>query len=209
MDAKKLDVIICGKQIIDSNSNGFPDRIKSTSNGWPVILITSESSAKKMNEIKDMGINYVLSSPFSSVELRSMILDACDLRTRRAHERISIPDTKVIEHLDDFDLGGEVVNISESGILCDFVDKNINSELINRTHISVLFPIGFRNTAIRNLSCKLLRLNVLGWNDEMFPECSPNHIRVVWQIVNMSFEDKKRLTDILKIAETNITNKLH
>lgn len=102
-----------------------------------------------MNEIKDMGINYVLSSPFSSVELRSVILDACDLRTRRAHERISIPDTKVIVHLDDIDLGGEVVNISESGILCDFIDKNINSELINSTNVSIMFPIGFRNATIK------------------------------------------------------------
>ncbi len=48
----------------------------------------------------------------------------------------------------------------------------------------------------------------MGWNDEMFPECLPNHIKVVWRIVNMSFEDKKRLADILSIAEKNIS-KLH
>lgn len=49
---------------------------------------------------------------------------------------------------------------------------------------------------------------MLGWDDNLFPECLPNHIRVVWQIINMSFEDKKKLTDILTLAENNLS-KLH
>jgi hypothetical protein len=80
--------------------------------------------------------------------------------------------------------------------------------LINSTQISILFSSNFKNADLKNLSCKLLRLNVLGWDDDLFPECLPNHIRVVWQIINMSFEDKKKLTDILTLAENNLS-KLH
>ena len=208
LDAKKFEAIICGKQIVEQDSNDLINKIKSTNRNCPIILITSESSQKKLNDLKAFGINYILNSPFNSVDLGSIILEACDLRKRRAHERINIPGTKVVVHLDHSDFGGDVINISESGILCDFLGRNINSELINSTQISVLFPSNFKNADLKNLSCKLLRLNVLAWDDDMFPECLPNHIRVVWQIVNMSFEDKKKLTDILDLAEKNIS-KLH
>ena len=208
LDTKKYDVIIFGKQIVEDGSNDLMNKIKSTNKNCPIILITSEYSKKKLNDFKASGINHIVTSPFSSVDLRSVILEACDLRKRRAHERISIPGTKIIVHLDHHDLGGEVINISESGILCDFFGKNINSELINSTQISILFSSNFKNADLKNLSCKLLRLNVLGWDDDLFPECLPNHIRVVWQIINMSFEDKKKLTDILTLAENNLS-KLH
>ena len=208
LESKKFDVIICGKQILENGSGSIISKIRTTNRNCPVILVTSESSQKKLNELKAIGINYVLNSPFNSVQLRSIILDACDLRTRRAHQRINIPGTQVIAHLDHNDFSGEVINISESGILCDFLGKNIDSELLNSTHISVVFPSSFKNIGIRNISCKLLRLNVLAWNDDLYPECLPNHVRVVWQIVSMSFEDKKKLADILAIAEKNI-GKLH
>ncbi|HSG31122.1 MAG TPA: response regulator [Thermodesulfobacteriota bacterium] len=204
----KFDVIICGKQVIENGSAGFISKVKSMNRNCPIILVTSDSSNEKLNDIKASGINYVLSTPFNSVQLRSIILEACDLRTRRAHQRINIPGTKVIAHLDHDDLDGEVINISESGILCDFIGKKINSELINSTHVSVVFPPIFNNASIKNLSCKLLRLNVMAWDDDLFPECLPNHVRVVWQVVNMSFENKKILTDILSIAENNLS-KLH
>ncbi|NIP39369.1 MAG: hypothetical protein GWO07_12510 [Candidatus Dadabacteria bacterium] len=113
--------------------------------------MTSESSKKKINDIKALGISYVLNPPFNSMQLRSVILDACDLRTRRAHKRINIPGTQVIAHLDHDDISGEIINISESGILCDFVGKDINSELINSTHISLVFPPSLDNTSIRNI----------------------------------------------------------
>jgi len=208
LDTKKYDVIICGKQIVEDGSSDLMNKIKSTNRNCPIILVTSQSSQKGLNDLKSLGINYVLSSPFNSVELGSIILEACDLRKRRAHERVSIPGTKVVAHLDHHDLEGEVINISESGILCDFFGKSINSELINSTQISVLFPSNFKNADLKNLSCKLLRLNVLGWDDDLFPECLPNHIRVVWQIINMSFEDKKKLIDILTLVENNLS-KLH
>jgi CheY-like chemotaxis protein len=208
LDTNKFEAIICGKQIVEHDSNGLINKIKSTNRNCPIILVTSESSQKKLNDLRALGINYILNSPFNSVQLRSIILEACDLRKKRAHERVNIPGTKVVVHFDHYDLSGEVINISESGILCDFLGRNINSELINSTQISVVFPSNFKNASLKNLSCKLLRLNVLGWNDDLFPECLPNHIRVVWQIINMSFEDKKKLADILTIAENNIS-KLH
>lgn len=208
LDTKKFEAIICGKQIVEQSLNDLINKINSTNRNCPIVLVTSDSSQKKLSDLKASGINYILTSPFNSVDLRSIILEACDLRKRRAHERISIPGTKIIVHFDHYDLGGEVINISESGILCDFLGKNINSELINSTQVSVIFPSNFSNASLKNLSCKFLRLHVLGWNDDLFPECLPNHIRVVWQIINMSFEDKKKLTDILTIAENNIS-KLH
>lgn len=46
LDVKKFEAIICGKQIIEHDSNGLINKIKSTNRNCPIILVTSESSQK-------------------------------------------------------------------------------------------------------------------------------------------------------------------
>lgn len=125
------------------------------------------------------------------MELREVINLACDPRKWRSHDRISIPGTKAIIHMNSGDVEADVINISLNGILCDLVCTKPYNELLNSTHITVKFPDKYDNAQIKILWCKLFRVNVLSWNMVYFPQCIPEHLRVVWQVVQMSDQDKK------------------
>lgn len=203
---EKFDVILCGRQIIDKAKYDFYNSVRSNEmiNGTPIVVVTSDSSADKIQELKQNGVKHILKTPFTPLELRSAITEAGDSRGRRGDTRISIPGTKVRVNLDDYALEGEVINISKSGILCDFTGKRIDPEILNGTDISIIFPYEFNGISLKNITCKFLRLQVLNWDDTMYPDCVPNHIRVVWQIINMSLEDNKTLNVLLEQAGNNL-----
>lgn len=206
INSEKFDVILCGKQMIERGSKNLLSFLKMNqfNTDTPVVVLTADSSLDKIKDLKQQGIHYILKSPFTPLELRAVVSEALNPRGRRGDSRISIPGTKVRVLLDEYELEGDVINISKSGILCDFTGKRIDPEIINSTGISITFPAEFNSVSLKNLTCKFLRLQVLDWDSTMYPDCIPNHIRVVWQIINMSFEDNRVLNELLEQATKNI-----
>lgn len=206
ISSEKFDVILCGKQIIENGSENLLNFLKLNQFNidTPVVVLTADSSLDKVMDLKQQGINYILKTPFTPLELRAVVSEALNPRGRREDSRISMPGTKVRVLLDDYELEGDVINISKSGILCDFIGKRIDPEILNSTDISVMFPNDFNGVSLKNITCKFLRLQVLNWDNAMYPDCIPNHIRVVWQIINMSFEDNKTLNELLEKASKDI-----
>ena len=202
----KFDVILCGKQIIEKGSTKLLDIIKNNqlNTDTPIVVLTAGTSMDKIKDLKQQGINYIIKTPFTPLELRAVLSEALNPRGRREDSRISIPGTIVRVLLDEYELEGDVINISKSGILCDFTGKKIDPGILNSTDISVIFPNEFNGVSLKNITCKFLRLQVLNWDSIMYPDCIPSHVRVVWQIINMSFEDNKTLNELLDKATKNI-----
>ncbi len=60
------------------------------------------------------------------------------------------------------------------------------------------FGRGEHPIQIKILWCKLLRVNVFRWDEVYFPKCTPEHMRVVWQIIKISDEDKEKFEEICR-----------
>lgn len=200
----KYEVVICGKQLKEMDGTGLYKELKSSevNKDTPLVIVTSTGTKENIKDITDHGIEHYLISPFTPMELREKINDICDPRSWRTQSRLSIPDTKATIKTDSGNIEADVINMNLDGILCDVDSTESFNDIINSTHITVTFPAKYNNAQIKILWCKLLRVNVLNWNDVYFPQCVPKHMRVVWQIVQVSDEDKEKYQHICdKIEE--------
>ena len=194
----EFDVVVCGKTFREMDGISIYKEMCECENNkeTPFVIITSSGSDKNIKELTDQGIEHYLISPFTPLELREIINVVCDPRKWRIHDRISVPDTKAVIHLNNDNVEADVINISMSGVLCDLICEKSYNELLNSTHITVNSPDKYDGAQIKILWCKIFRVNVLDWNTVYFPQCIPNHIRVIWQIVQISDEDKKVFENI-------------
>lgn len=205
---QRFEAILCGMQFKKTDGvNLFKDLKKEDINkDTPFIIVTSTGSEENIAHLKANGIQHYLISPFTPIELREKINIVCDPRQWRTHDRISIPGAKAIIHMNNDSIEADVINMSLEGILCDVTCENSYNDLLNSTHITILFPPQFDNTQIKILWCKLLRVNIFSWNEVYFPKCTPKHMRLVWQIIKMSDEDKEKFQEICNKIEKEHKN---
>ncbi|MBM4056079.1 MAG: response regulator [Planctomycetes bacterium] len=205
---QKFEAILCGMQFKKTDGvHIFKElRKEETNKDTPFIIITSTGSKENIAHLKENGIQHYLISPFTAIELREKINTVCDPRQWRTHDRISIPGAKAVISMNNDTIEADVINMSLEGILCDITCTKSYNDLLNSTHITVIFPPQFENTKIKILWCKLLRVNVFSWNEVYFPKCTPEHMRVVWQIVKMSDEDNQKFQEICKKVEKENKN---
>ncbi|OHB71471.1 MAG: hypothetical protein A2W17_08580 [Planctomycetes bacterium RBG_16_41_13] len=197
---QKFEVIICGMQFKQADGIALFKELKKEemNKETPFIIVTSTGSKENIRHLKENDIQHYLISPFTPIELREKINTVCDPRQWRTHDRISMPDAKAVIHINNDSVDADVINMSLEGILCDITCTKSYNDLLNSTHITVIFPSQFDNMQIKILWCKLLRVNVFRWNEVYFPKCTPEHMRVVWQIIKISDEDKEKFEEICK-----------
>ncbi len=197
---KKFEVILCGKVANEIGQTFLHKKMEeiSLNKETPVIILTSTCTVENIDEFVKEGIKHYMVIPFTHFDLRVKINEVCDPRNWRVHDRVSIPDTKATIHLKDCDVEADVINLSETGLLCDIASTTRFNDLVDSSHITVKFPAKHKGAEIKILWCKLFRVIVLDWDEEYFPKCAPQHMRVVWQIVKMSDEDKTKLAEVSK-----------
>ncbi len=201
-----FSVVICGNQTNSMGNTTVFKEMRSLEAGrdTPFIIITSTGSKENIKDFKDQGIEHYLVSPFTPIELRSLIKEACDPRTFRKHARISVPGAKAVVHMRDYDVEANVINISESGILCDVTCVKQYNDLLNSAHMTIEFPAQYDNAKIKILWCMVFRVLVLTWDKEYFPQCAPKNLRVAWQIIEISNDGKKLLNKIFETVENEM-----
>lgn len=193
---QKFEVMICGKELPDMSGLSLYKKIQvhSVNKEISFLLITATGGVDNIKELVEQGIPHYLVFPFTSKDLRDKINLACDPRKWRTSERVHIPDVKAIIHSHYDDIEADVINMSISGVACDFVYTNDHSNLLGSTHITIKFPAEYNSVEITNLLCKFLRLNVLTWKTDGTPE----HVRAAWGVSGLSHQDKKIIEQIFE-----------
>ena len=92
------------------------------------------------------------------------------------------------------DIEANVINMSLSGIACDFGYNDEHVNILGGTTISVKFPSEHNNFQVKNLPCKFLRLNVLTWR----PDDYPDKVRAAWAILGIEGQEKKQLEKVFE-----------
>ena len=151
------------------------------------------------------GKDFCLSMPFTPTELSSLVNEITDPRRLRKYERVNIPNVITQLHLDSGDLEGDIVNISENGILCDVTNKEGLNNVLSDMNMSIFFPMKYDHMVIHNVWCKLLRIVVLSWGAQNVPE----RLRIVWQFVDIEDNQANKLKIVVNqaIKEQVIKNK--
>lgn len=197
---QKYEILVCSKELPDTSGLAFYKKLQTIpgQKDIAVIFITSTGTKENIKELEEHGVINYLIFPFTAKDLRDKINLVCDPRKWRTNERIHIPDVKAIIH-SNFDenyddIEAHVINMSLSGIACDFSYNGEHVNILGGTTISVKFPSEHNNIKIKNLPCKFLRLNVLSWK----PDGYPDRVRAAWGISGIEGQDKILLEQIFE-----------
>lgn len=197
---QRYEIMVCSKELPDASGLVCYKAIKSMpgQKDIAVIFITSTGTKENIKELEDQGVTHYLVFPFTSKELRDTVNLVCDPRRWRTNERVYIPDVKAIIHsnydANYEDIEASVINMSLSGIACDFAYSEEHSNILGATTITIKFPSEHNKLQVKNLPCKFLRLNVLSWK----PDGNPDQVRAAWAILGLEGQEKKQIEQIFE-----------
>lgn len=195
---QRYELLVCSKELPDASGLTFYEKVQAMpgQKDSSVIFITSTGTKENIKEMEDHGVANYMVFPFTSKELRDKINLVCDPRKWRTSERMHIPDVKAIIHsnydTNYEDIEANVINMSLSGLACDFSYSDEHANILGGTTISIKFPSEHNNFQVKNLPCKFLRLNVLTWK----PDGYPDQVRAAWAIMGIEGQERKQLEKI-------------
>ena len=197
---QRYEILVCSKELPDASGLAFYKKIQAMPDqkDISVVFITSTGTRENIKELEEQGVTHYLVFPFTSKELRDKVNLVCDPRRWRTNERVYIPDVKAIIHSnydENYeDIEASVINMSLSGIACDFVCNDEHSNILAGTTITIKFPSEYNKLQVKNLPCKFLRLNVLSWR----PDGNPDRVRAAWIILGLEGQEKKQIEQVFE-----------
>lgn len=194
----RYDVVFSGREM--SGYDGFTliERMRESAvnDVTPFVMVSSGAlSPDIMARLQD-GLDYYLTMPFNPHSLSDLINKLADPRQLRQFKRVSIAGALVQLHLDNGELECDVVNISKNGILCDVTNREGHNDLLRDVNINILLPMRYDHLVIKDIWCKLLRIVVLSWSQNNFPE----RLRIVWQFVDIDEHESQKLDALIDRA---------
>ena len=203
---QRFDILICSKELPDASGLSFYEKVQAVpgQKELSVVFITTTGTRENIKEMENYGVANYMVFPFTSKELRDKINLVCDPRKWRTSERMHIPDVKAIIHsnydTNYDDIEASVINMSMSGLACDFSCSDEHANILGGTTISIKFPSEHNNFQVKNLPCKFLRLNVLTWKPDGFPD----QVRAAWAILGIEGQERKQLEKIFDKAKKGL-----
>ncbi|MBU3915551.1 response regulator [bacterium] len=199
LNSEKLDVILCARYLrnIDSVQLNARKRATDLNVNTPFVVFTSTNTNEHIEELKNYGIDQYLISPFSTMELRDKIDEVCNPKSLRKQTRFSVPDAKIIVHLEQRDVEATVINLSLGSILCEVELPSICYELFDSTYVSMQFSEEYDNVLVTDILCKFLSIKAIEWNLENIP----SKVQIVWLFSELSRNNETLYRGVLDSIE--------
>ncbi len=198
LEQERFDIVLCATTIDGMDGRAISAKMRSIPLNQEAHFILLISSGKEgpLTESLRRGFENYMHIPFTAKELARKVNEKVDPRTWRRHERLHIPDTTAILHLASGDVEATVVNISASGLLCDFPAVAQWNDIWKDVRLSLQFPPAYDNAAVRSAQCRLLRMNVLPMRDDQ----PVPHVRAAWTLVALPEDERTVLEGVLERA---------
>ncbi len=121
-----------------------------------VIVLIRDESREQLESLSGIGIQHYLLPPVNQQTIQNKINTILRKGISRRHPRFNVPGTKVSFHIGMTDFEGEVVNISEGGILCRIEVEGMHDVLLKDNRLTLKFPRELGNKSLKDLNCKFL-----------------------------------------------------
>lgn len=202
LQEEQFEAVICHKDMAQIELITFYQQMQTTllNEETPLIVITSTDTEENIEKLTEQGIEHILISPFTSAQLVAKIDAVCSPKKRRIHERVHIPDTTALIHLEEGDIEVKVINLSMAGLFCDIVSPKQYFELLKMNDITIQFPSLYKNALVENIRCRFARINVIKWGTGDIPE----YLRIAWVITELPDQSRETLEEILEEARSRL-----
>jgi CheY-like chemotaxis protein len=208
----KYDIVFSAMEMPKMDGIAFSEAMLETINkNAHFIIMTSNYDEKNIKAYKQLGINNILSIPFTQPQLTMLIQNIVNPRSKRVHERFVIQDTQVIIPLENIELKAKLINIGMNGLLCEIKLKKEYADLLVANKLKLIIPESSDNVVAENITSCLMRLSVTEWDEHY----SPKTIRIAYRFINMPQKARdivqkaiKHSADELTLAETHALEKI-
>jgi CheY-like chemotaxis protein len=185
LQSSKYDLIMCGLEMSNMNGIAFQKHVASGINqATPFIIMTSSGSKEQLDLLAEHGIQNILKTPCTSLQLRTTIDAVLNPRSIRAHTRYCIPDTRALITFGGGEVTADIINISISGVLCELDCPKSPETLMLAGKMSIMFPDAFGKATARDILPTLLKLTVKSWHNNG----SINRVSMVFKFDNLNKE---------------------
>ncbi|MCP4577418.1 MAG: response regulator [Deltaproteobacteria bacterium] len=164
----------------------------------PFILLApvSEVTSDFIDELCLVGIEHYLAVPFTTKAMIGKIKSVCNPRLWRVDDRFHIPTARASLHLGSQDVEIELINISQGGIFCEFINDAYPIDLLGIISMSMVIPATEGDLQIRDIKCTLSRLNVISRKSGGVAE----HIRMTLLFSGLSSQQEEQLAQLVDMA---------
>lgn len=172
LNEHEIDIIFSGQHFRKSSGIELQQfkNASGPSANVPLVIFTSSSDQRNIDELKLSGIEHLLISPFTSKELGNVINTLCDPKKLRRVPRFNIPDVTAELVVRGSTLTASVMNISQSGALLEVKLAEHYPDIFNSIIVSIQFPQEYKNTEISQIYSRILNSRVVKWNDSGKPQ---------------------------------------
>jgi len=197
---KKYNIIFCAMEMPGLDGIAFSEAILDTMNkDTHFVIMTSNYGGDKIEAYKQLGINNVLSIPFTQPQLTALIQGLFDPRASRVFERFVVKDSAVVIPLADIELKAQLINIGLNGLLCELKLQKPDIQILTSSNLSIKFPDPF-GYATQVQSC-LMRMTVIKWDKNHFPKV----LRLAYRFIDMSEVSKKTIQKAVSTSAKELT----
>jgi len=198
----KYDIIFCAMEMPKMDGIAFSEAILETINKKAhFIIMTSNYDEKNIKAYNQLGINNILSIPFTQAQLTMLIQNIVNPRSKRIHERYVIQNTQVLIPLASKKLKAKLINIGLNGLLCELELEKDNTNILLSNKLCLKLPESFGNEVANDIDSCLMRLSVTEWDHNN----SPKTIRVAYRFINMPQKAKQIVQKAIRISANELT----
>ncbi len=193
-----FDIIVSGHELADGDGAGLAARRRDhlINAEPPFVLLTSTPSEENVADALEEGVDRVLGMPFSARDLALLVNELAPEHACREYDRVCIPGLGVV--LRGGGAGsweGEVINISEGGMLADFAFREDVSSFLGRVAVELALPEVYGGACLA-AEARFVRLEALTLDEDE----APVHVRTAWRFLGMSDDTGEQLA--VAIADT-------
>jgi len=198
LQRERFDIVLCATTIDGMDGRAISAKMRSIpqNENAHFILLISSGKEEPLKESLRRGFENYMHIPFTAQELAEKVNEKVDPRTWRKHDRLHIPGARAVLHLASGTIEAVVVNISMSGLLCDFPTTAQWSEIWRGAEMTLHFPPAYESVTIPGVRYKLLRMNILPAKESQIMP----HVRAAWALISMPDESQATLETLLRRA---------
>ena len=204
LEETRFDIVFCGLEMASMDGFAVHNHMRSTAvnRQTPFVIMSASYDEGQRERVSKQGIPYLLPIPFTPLQLRKVVNEACDPRRSRIHPRYIIPGAMTLIQFPKHKIMANVLNISKNGLLCDFTYSKLPVDFLHPCMISIQFPADYGSSNASKISATMLRLTVESWRENQ----SPKRIRSAWVFLDVPESAQRALHGALEKASIDFTS---
>ncbi len=201
IDSQAFDVIVTADRLdgmeltrLKASQTGSPTNCRT-----PLIVISDSESNHHRNALVERGFDRVVQIRKRPADLIRKINDVCNPRGWRRDDRFHLPDAKVSVHLADTSIDANLINLSRGGVLVELATDRPARLIQDPIAIDLQIPVASRMVTIGDLTCKLLRLEVVAWKEAR----TPRVMRTTFVFHDIAAAAAGKLEELIQMARAD------